>query len=134
MRTATMILLVQDHGRATRSCDQLRDMVILYHAAPVVRALAIMLRGFHDRRDAKGHPSGFGIPFVAGSAPPDRANGIILRVDDTEPLRPYATALWRDLGTDVIGSHGYVLPADVANCYLPRMIGDVGVGDRLDEV
>jgi hypothetical protein len=91
-----------------------------------------MLRGFHDRRDAQVHPSGEGIAFVAGLLPPDDGNGIVLRVDDVDALRPFATTVWHTRGTTVIGSRGYILPADVANCYLPRMVGDVGAGDLHD--
>lgn len=100
--------------------------MILYHAAPATRALAIMLCGFHDKRDANPNPFGYGISFLAEAERPEGASGIVLSVDDVEVLRPFAATLWRTRGSSVIGSYGYLLPADVANCYSARMVGEVG--------
>jgi hypothetical protein len=105
--------------------------MILYHAAPTVRALAIMLRGFHDRRDADVNPFGYGISFLVDAERPEGASGVVLSIDDAEALRPFAATLWRTRGSSVIGSYGYLLPADVANCYLARMVGEVGAADPL---
>jgi hypothetical protein len=102
----------------------------LYHATPTVRALAIMLRGFHDGRDGGG-----GLPFRRGiyfEVEPKRIagrSGIVLDVGDAQPLGRFAVSLLHD---GRAGSRGYfyLLPADVANCYVPRMVGDVVLRDR----
>jgi hypothetical protein len=96
----------------------------LYHAAPVVRALTIMLRGFHDRRDGASAPLRHGIYFEVEPERSDGAFGVVLEVDDLDSLRRFAVSLWPERRE---GSRGYfyLLPADVANCYAPRMIGGV---------
>ncbi|MDB5094710.1 MAG: hypothetical protein JWO85_2811 [Candidatus Eremiobacteraeota bacterium] len=102
----------------------------LYHAAPVVRALAIMLQGFHDGRDGASAPLRHGIYFEVEPERPEGALGIVLEVEDAESLRRFAVSLWPQRRE---GSHGYfyLLPADVANCYAPRMVGEVTASDRL---
>lgn len=102
----------------------------LYHAAPVVRALTIMLRGFHDRRDGASAPLRHGIYFEVEPERADGAAGIVLEVEDAEYLRRFAVSLWPQRRDGPRG-YFYLLPADVANCYAPRMIGEVTATDRL---
>jgi hypothetical protein len=102
----------------------------LYHAAPVVRSLAIMLRGFHDGRDGASAPLRHGIYFEVEPERPDGASGVVLEVDDAESLRRYAVSLWPQRRERPRG-YFYLLPADVANCYAPRMVGEVTESDRL---
>jgi hypothetical protein len=101
----------------------------LYHATPTVRALAIMLRGFHDGRDGTDLLSGRAIYFEVEPRRIGGCSGIVLNIDDSRPLRRYAVSLSPESRA---GSRGYfyLMPADVANCYLPRMIGDIASGDR----
>jgi hypothetical protein len=108
--------------------------VTLYHAAPVVRALAIMLRGFHDRRDGARSPYGQGIAFRPERRRANEAPGVLLEVDDLEPLRRYAVSLWPHRRTAGHRNYFYVLPADVANCYAPRMVGAVAAVTRTSDV
>jgi hypothetical protein len=111
------------------SCCAGESAVTLYHAAPLVRALSIMLSGFHDRRDGASAPLRHGIYFEVEPERFDGAFGILLEVDDAEILRRFAVSLWPERRE---GSRGYfyLLPADVANCYAPRMVGDVMGIDR----
>ncbi len=101
----------------------------LYHAAPVVRALAIMLRGFHDGRDGVSVPLRHGIYFEVEPERADGASGIVLDVDDAESLRRFAVSLWPER-RDGMRGYFYLLPADVANCYAPGMVGDVAAIGR----
>jgi hypothetical protein len=98
--------------------------VILYHAAPAARAIAIMLRGFHDGRDAAA-AFAHGIVFEADPTRSDDTFGVALTVDDHEAIRRFAVSLWPGRRSRSGRNFCYVLPADVANCYAPRMIGDV---------
>jgi hypothetical protein len=102
----------------------------LYHATPTVRALAIMLRGFHDGRDGTDLRLGRAIYFEVEPKRIGGRSGIVLNIDDSRPLRRYAVSLSPE---SRVGSRGYfyLLPADVANCYVPCMIGDVASGNRL---
>jgi hypothetical protein len=104
--------------------------MILYHAAPVVRSLTIMLRGFHDRRDGASAPLRHGIYFEVEPERADGASGIVLEVEDAEFLRRFAISLWPQRREGPRG-YFYLLPADVANCYAPRMVGEVTASDRL---
>jgi hypothetical protein len=101
----------------------------LYHAAPVVRALAIMLRGFHDRRDGASAPLRHGIYFEVEPERAEGACGIVLEVEDADLLRRFAVSLWPERRGGPRG-YFYLLPADVANCYAARMVGDVTTMDR----
>ena len=101
----------------------------LYHAAPLVRALEIMLRGFRDSRDAASFPFRHGIYFEIRPRRAPGAPGIVLEVDDADALRSFAVSLWPERRRRGRG-YFYLLPADVANCYAPRMVGDVASIDR----
>jgi hypothetical protein len=96
----------------------------LFHATSAVRALAIMLRGFHDDRDGAVMPFRRGIYFEVEPKQTTGHRGIVLDVEDARPLQRFAVSLWP---ASRVGSRGYfyLLPADVANCYVPRMVGDV---------
>jgi hypothetical protein len=101
----------------------------LYHATPIVRALAIMLRGFHNGRD--GEPPTFrrGIYFEVEPKRTDGRSGIVLNVEDAVPLRRFAVSFW-PMSRAGSRAYFYLLPADVANCYELRMVGDVAPSKR----
>jgi hypothetical protein len=102
----------------------------LYHPTPATaRALAIMLWGFHDGRDGATMPFRRGIYFEVEPKQTTGYHGIVLDVEDERPLQRFAVSLFP---ANRVGSRGYfyLLPADVANCYEPRMIGDVASRDQ----
>ena len=104
--------------------------LVLYHAAPVSRALAIMLRGFDDRRDAAARTA-YGIWFQSDPVRADERFAVALSVRDRDAVRRYAVALAPEQRDALARGDFYVLPADVANCFAARMIGSVNAGDSV---